>query len=216
MATLDSRTQSELFNYVQGSDITGQSAYDIWKGLGYEGSEADFLEFIRTGIKGDTGKSAYEEWVEQSENVGKSYTEYLQSIRGADGKSAYEVWQSISENAGKTVEEFIQAIKGEKGNTGATGPQGDAGKNANEITIDHFIMKDVSTGENYKVIIKDGQIIIEKVEVEINEDNAAEVLQDFTYTLGDDGIYEITGWKGTYLGEPSTRCVVPDSSKIRI
>lgn len=43
----------QLFNFIQGSDITGESAYDVWKRLGNEGSEADFLEFIRSGPKGE-------------------------------------------------------------------------------------------------------------------------------------------------------------------
>ena len=43
----------QLFNFIQGSDITGESSYDLWKRLGNEGTEADFLEFIRSGPKGE-------------------------------------------------------------------------------------------------------------------------------------------------------------------
>ena len=45
----------QLFNFIQGSDITGESAYDIWKRLGNPGTEADFLEFIKSGPKGEKG-----------------------------------------------------------------------------------------------------------------------------------------------------------------
>ena len=47
----------QLYNFIQGSDISGESAYDIWKRLGNEGTEADFLEFIRSGPKGEKGDS---------------------------------------------------------------------------------------------------------------------------------------------------------------
>lgn len=43
----------QLFNFIQGSDITGESSYDVWKRLGNEGTEADFLEFLRSGPKGE-------------------------------------------------------------------------------------------------------------------------------------------------------------------
>ena len=41
----------QLYNFVQGSDISGESSYDIWKKL-YEGSEADFLDFLKSGPQG--------------------------------------------------------------------------------------------------------------------------------------------------------------------
>ena len=39
-------------------------------------------------------------------------------------------------------------------------------------------------------------------------------LIDFDYIRNDDGTFELTDWKGTYNGEPSTRIVVPDSELI--
>lgn len=39
-------TASELFNFIQGSDITGASSYDIWKSLNPNGTKQEFLEFI--------------------------------------------------------------------------------------------------------------------------------------------------------------------------
>ena len=59
---------------------------------------------------------------------------------GANGKSAYELWLEQEGNAGKTIEEFFASLKGEqgdkgdkgdqgeKGETGAQGPQGDKGE----------------------------------------------------------------------------------------
>ena len=82
MAETSTCSESELFNFVQGSEITGQSAYDIWVGLGNEGSEEDFLEFIRTGTKGDAGKSAYEEWLELDGNSDKTFAEFIASLKG--------------------------------------------------------------------------------------------------------------------------------------
>lgn len=39
-------------------------------------------------------------------------------------------------------------------------------------------------------------------------------LIDFEYIITSDGKYELTAWKGTYNGEPSTRIIVPDSELI--
>ena len=42
----------------------------------------------------------------------------------------------------------------------------------------------------------------------------ADVLVDFNYKDNGDGTYTITGWKGTYNGEPSTEIIVPDHTTI--
>lgn len=115
-------TPREAFNYVQGDDITNQSAYKIWLGLGNVGTEEDFLEFVRTGPKGDTGKSVYEEWVEQEGNEDKSFEDFMTVIKGPIGLSAYQIWLGIG-NTG-TESDFINAIKGATGPKGETGPQG--------------------------------------------------------------------------------------------
>lgn len=39
---------NELFNFISGSDATGESAYDIWKSLNPNGDEEDFLEYLRS------------------------------------------------------------------------------------------------------------------------------------------------------------------------
>ena len=47
-------TANQAFNFIQGSDITGESSYDIWKKI-YGGTEAEFAEFLRSGPQGDPG-----------------------------------------------------------------------------------------------------------------------------------------------------------------
>lgn len=50
-----------------------------------------------------------------------------QGETGPTGKSAYQVWLTQSGNAGKTEAQYIASLKGAKGDTGATGPQGPTG-----------------------------------------------------------------------------------------
>lgn len=50
-----------------------------------------------------------------------------QGETGPTGKSAYQVWLAQPGNAGKTEAQYIASLKGEKGATGATGPQGPTG-----------------------------------------------------------------------------------------
>lgn len=47
--------------------------------------------------------------------------------KGADGKSAYEVWLEQPGNTGKSEQEYLASLKGEKGETGAKGEKGDPG-----------------------------------------------------------------------------------------
>lgn len=69
-------TAGELYNFIQGSNITGESSFDIWKSLNLEGTELEFLTSIR-------GKSAYEIWLEQEGNEGKTEQEFLDSLGGS-------------------------------------------------------------------------------------------------------------------------------------
>lgn len=39
-------------------------------------------------------------------------------------------------------------------------------------------------------------------------------LTDFYTQSNGDGTYTITGWKGTYNGEPSTKCIIPSDSRL--
>ena len=50
-----------------------------------------------------------------------------QGETGPTGKSAYQVWLAQPGNAGKTEAQYIASLKGAKGDTGATGPQGQKG-----------------------------------------------------------------------------------------
>ena len=123
----------------------------------------------KDGADGADGKSAYEVWVEQEGNAGKTEVDFFESLigpkgdpgatgeqgpqgetgeTGADGKSAYEVWVSQEENAGKTEEEFLASLGGVAGPEGPQGEAGADGKSAYEIWLslgntgseDDFIM----------------------------------------------------------------------------
>lgn len=50
--------------------------------------------------------------------------------------------------------------------------------------------------------------------IDVNIMSVEESLIDFNYTTNNDGTYTITGWKGTLNGEPSSRMIVPNSSKV--
>ena len=52
---------NQLFNLMTGSEITGESTYDMWRSLMGGGTVEEFLEFMRTGI---AGKSAYQTWLD--------------------------------------------------------------------------------------------------------------------------------------------------------
>jgi len=61
----------------------GRSAFEIWLAAGNEGSEEDFLEWLRgsvgqSGQDGQNGMSAFEIWLSQSGNYGKSEADFLE------------------------------------------------------------------------------------------------------------------------------------------
>ena len=66
---------SQLFNFIQGSDITGESSYDIWKRLNPEGTEAEFLAFIQSGPQGEKGDPATVYSIVSSDTVIKKCTD---------------------------------------------------------------------------------------------------------------------------------------------
>lgn len=70
-------TTSELFNFVQGSDITGESSYDVWKSLNPNGTEQEFLSSIR-------GQSAYDLWLQQPGNEGKTEEDFNSALNGVE------------------------------------------------------------------------------------------------------------------------------------
>jgi hypothetical protein len=98
---------------------TGASAYDIWLGAGFTGSEADFLDSLIgpagtiTGLTGETGETGATGNPGPTGATGVSPT----------GASAYDIWLSMG-NAGDTGD-FLAALIGPTGPDGVTGPTGD-------------------------------------------------------------------------------------------
>uniref|UniRef100_A0AB39CD30 N-acetylmuramoyl-L-alanine amidase n=1 Tax=Pseudomonas phage RVTF4 TaxID=3236931 RepID=A0AB39CD30_9VIRU len=72
------------------------------------------------------GDSAYQTWLEQPGNAGKTEEEFLESLKG---QSAYKLWADQPENAGKTEQEFLTSLKGKDGINGTNGIDGTDGKN---------------------------------------------------------------------------------------
>lgn len=64
-----------LFNAIKNGQTELRSAYDIWLALGNVGTAQDFLNTLK-------GESAYQIWVRQPGNEGKSETEFLAAIGG--------------------------------------------------------------------------------------------------------------------------------------
>lgn len=56
--------------------------------------------------------------------------------------------------------------------------------------------------------------ITHTISVPITVKPFTDVLIDFEYTDNGDGTYTITGWKGTYNGEPSTEMIIPNYENI--
>ncbi len=92
------------------------------RGIGSEGKSAYEVWVEQPGNTGKTpeqffdqinaGKSAYEVWLEQPGNTGKELDEFFTSISA--GKSAYEVWLEQPGNAGKAPDEFFTSISAGK------------------------------------------------------------------------------------------------------
>ena len=129
---MENITASEVFNFVQGSNITGESSFDVWKSLNPDGTAVQFIEHLR-------GDSSYEVWLNQEGNEGKTVEEYIQAMKVASsnydfwlslgyegtpedylnflkGKSAFEVWVEQEGNEGKTEEEFFASLGGGSNN----------------------------------------------------------------------------------------------------
>lgn len=150
---------SKLFSFMQGASINKDSNYNIWERLGNTGEE-EFLEFLRSGTKGETGNSAYQDWLNQDGNSGKTFSEFIGSFIGEDGKSAYEVWKEVAGDD-KTVDDFMIFIKGCTGDDGDTGAKGETGKDG--IFPDgmtSLTMVDKSTGNPCTVTISNGKFVI--------------------------------------------------------
>lgn len=64
-----------LFNALKNGQTTLRSTYDVWLSIGNVGTPQDFLD----SLKGD---SAYQTWLEQDGNAGKSEAEFLAAMGG--------------------------------------------------------------------------------------------------------------------------------------
>ena len=153
--------QKESLKGEQGQD--GKSAYQIWLDLGNDGTEEDFLEFLKgengpIGESGSDGRSAYEIWIDE----GNSGTEqdFLDSLKGEKGADGTMTFADLTEeqkeslkgepgadgtdgesaydiwlDAGNTgsEEDFLDSLRGEPGDMGESGSDG---ASAYEIWID--------------------------------------------------------------------------------
>ena len=61
----DKFTDSQLFNFISGSETTGQSSYELWKSLGNEGTPEDFLEFLKDN------EDVYSQVEDNKQNISK-------------------------------------------------------------------------------------------------------------------------------------------------
>lgn len=74
----------------------------------------------------------------------------------------------------------------------------------NNVEIENVVFNGVELDK----VIYNGVVVFEK------GIDPAIVLIDFDYINNGDGTYEIIDWKGTYQGEPSSKCVVPNYKEI--
>lgn len=153
--------QKESLKGEQGQD--GKSTYQLWLDLGNDGTEEDFLEFLKgengpIGESGSDGRSAYEIWIDE----GNSGTEqdFLDSLKGEKGADGTMTFADLTEeqkeslkgepgadgtdgesaydiwlDAGNTgsEEDFLDSLRGEPGDMGESGSDG---ASAYEIWID--------------------------------------------------------------------------------
>ena len=103
-----------------------------WVKKSTQGPKGDKGETGAVGPKGADGKSAYEVWVAQPGNAGKSEQEYLASLKGAKGDKGETGAAGAKGDKGETG---AAGAKGDKGETGAVGPKGADGKSAYEVWV---------------------------------------------------------------------------------
>lgn len=61
-------TENEIFNLVNGSEVTGESPYDLWKSLGNEGTAQDFLNYLKDDGEGGSVSEEVLAQIEQNKN----------------------------------------------------------------------------------------------------------------------------------------------------
>ncbi len=100
-----------------------KSAYESWLSLGHEGSEADFIEYLRSGSYEKGGNNLPPGFCD---NVAACISDMdLSGLDGSDGLSAYEIWLNDG-NLG-SESDFLASLVGPAGADGVTGPQGPQG-----------------------------------------------------------------------------------------
>ena len=120
------------------------------------------------GLKGDTGKSAYDLWKEKG-NTGTEQ-DFLNSLKGAKGdigqqgqkgekgntgESAFETWKRVKNKPTANETEFLDSLKGAKGDTGSKGSDGVQGQKGNDgIGITNI----EKVGDKLKITLSNGQV----------------------------------------------------------
>ena len=110
---------NQLFAFMQSEYTSGGSIYEVWKNLGHHGGYAEFLEFMRTGTKGDSGQdgmSAYDVWKTVEGNENKTLDDFIVAITGPAGESPYDIWLGLGYEGDANA--FLEFLKGEPGKTG--------------------------------------------------------------------------------------------------
>ena len=88
---------------------------------------------------------------------------------------------------------------------------------SNTDTSEAFTPTD--SGENdYNSRFQDNNIdlskILEMLSTFPDYPNIEDVLIDFTYIDNGNNTYTLTGWKETFEGLPSTKCIIPEDTRI--
>ncbi len=103
-----------------------KSAYESWLSIGHKGSEADFIEYLRSGSYEKGGNNLPPGFCD---NVAACISDMdLSGLDGSDGLSAYEIW--LNDGNSGSESDFLASLVGPAGADGvdgATGPQGPQG-----------------------------------------------------------------------------------------
>lgn len=103
--------------------LTGKSAYQIALDNGYQGTEAQWLEYLHKGPKGDNGLSAFEialktfqvkDWIVDEYKKGnkeKAEADWIKSLKGKQGDDAFAVALSFSNDSHVKQAEAIYGKK---------------------------------------------------------------------------------------------------------
>lgn len=193
----------QLFNFIQGSDITGESSYDIWKRLGNEGSEADFLEYIRSGPKGDPGESAVSYRLAVSDTVIKKDATNTLLPGNITFNSFYRIGTEATryDYAGKLV--IQETIDGDLWTTTYTSSENEASKVYTPSSINVTIIKCTLYSADDETLALDTQSVVILSDVSnlkigarnllANSDRRYEVTKDSTEVITD-AIFIVDGF----------------------